>query len=383
MEKKAKRVFDKEFKINTVKLILSKEKKIAELARELGIAENTLHLWKTKYLKDLKDAFPGKGIFEEIRAGESGTERRKGYIKKSTRHIFKVTEDKYNFVEVSRSEYRIKRICRAIEVSESGYNSWRRGEGKKRKTEDKQLTEEIKWIFEKNKSRYGSPRIEKELRKKGVKTSPKRVARLMQENGLKARTKRKYRATTNSKHNLPVAKNLLKQDFTVAELDKIWTSDITGIWTSEGWLYLAVVLDICSRHLIGWKTSNYLGKELVIGALNKALKDRKPLGGLIFHSDQGVQYASYEVRKILEIHNITQSMSNRGNCYDNAITETFFHTLKTELIYGTSYGTRQEVELDLFEYIEVYYNRQRIHSSLNYLSPVEFEEQFFINKTLS
>ena len=205
----------------------------------------------------------------------------------------------------------------------------------------------------------------------------------MQENGLKARTKRKYRATTNSKHNLPVAKNLLKQDFTVAELDKIWTSDITGIWTSEGWLYLAVVLDICSRHLIGWKTSNYLGKELVIGALNKALKDRKPLGGLIFHSDQGVQYASYEVRKILEIHNITQSMSNRGNCYDNAITETFFHTLKTELIYGTSYGTRQEVELDLFEYIEVYYNRQRIHSSLNYLSPVEFEEQFFINKTLS
>jgi putative transposase len=275
------------------------------------------------------------------------------------------------------------RICRAIEVSQSGYYIWKRGAVRKRKEQDGQLTEEIKRIYEKNKGRYGSPRIEKELRKKGIKTSPKRVARLMKENGLKARTKRKYKATTNSRHNLPVAENLLRQDFMVRELNKVWTSDITYIWTTEGWVYLAVVLDICSRNLIGWKTSNYLGKELVIGALNKALKYRKPKSGLIFHSDRGIQYASHEVCKILEKHNITQSMSNKGNCYDNAITETFFHTLKTELIYSTSYETRQEAELDLFEYIELYYNRQRLHSSLNYLSPVEFEKQFFINKTLS
>jgi len=265
----------------------------------------------------------------------------------------------------------------------SGYYNWKRGLSMKRKEQDKQLIEEIKLIFEKNKGRYGSPRIEKELRKKGIKTSPNRVARLMKANGFKARTKRKYKATTNSNHNLPVAKNLLKQNFTVTELNKVWTSDITYIWTSEGWMYLAVVLDICSRNLIGWKTSNYLGKELIIEALNKALNDRKPLEGLIFHSDQGVQYASNEVRKILEINNITQSMSNKGNCYDNAITETFFHTLKTELVYGKSYLTRQQAELDLFEYIELYYNRQRLHSSLNYLSPVEFEEQYFFNKKLS
>lgn len=275
------------------------------------------------------------------------------------------------------------RICHVIEVSVSGYYNWKRGLSMKRKEQDKQLIEEIKLIFEKNKGRYGSPRIEKELRKKGIKTSPNRVARLMKANGFKARTKRKYKATTNSNHNLPVAKNLLKQNFTVTELNKVWTSDITYIWTSEGWMYLAVVLDICSRNLIGWKTSNYLGKELIIEALNKALNDRKPLEGLIFHSDQGVQYASNEVRKILEINNITQSMSNKGNCYDNAITETFFHTLKTELVYGKSYLTRQQAELDLFEYIELYYNRQRLHSSLNYLSPVEFEEQYFFNKKLS
>jgi putative transposase len=146
---------------------------------------------------------------------------------------------------------------------------------------------------------------------------------------------------------------------------------------------LAVILDICSRNLIGWKTSTNLGKELVVGALHKALRVRKPKSGLIFHSDQGVQYASREVRKILKANKITQSMSNRGNCYDNAITETFFHTLKTELVYTTRYETRQEAELDLFEYIELYYNRRRMHSSLKYLSPVEFEKQFFSNKILS
>jgi putative transposase len=275
------------------------------------------------------------------------------------------------------------RICHAIEISMSGYYLWRRGVNKKRKKQDEELLESIKEVYQRSRGRYGSPRIEKELRRKGIKTSPKRVARLMKENGLRAKTKRKFKATTNSNHNLPVAKNMLNQNFTASKPNKVWSSDITYIWTEEGWMYLAVVLDICSRNLVGWQTGNYLGKELVIDALNKAIRNRKPDNGLIFHSDRGVQYASYEVRKILETNNIMQSMSRKGNCYDNAITETFFHTLKIELVYHTNYKTRKDAELSLFEYIELFYNRQRLHSSLNYLSPVDYEKQFFINKTLS
>jgi putative transposase len=271
------------------------------------------------------------------------------------------------------------RICRAIEVSVSGYYNWKRGKPQKRKAEDKILYEKINKIFEQKHRRYGSPRIERELRKAGTKTSENRVARIMKENGLRAKTKRKFKATTNSNHNLPVASNLLNQNFTVTAINKVWTSDITYIWTEEGWIYLAVVLDICSRNLVGWTTGVYLNKELVIEALNKAIKQRKPGSGLIFHSDRGVQYASYEFRKILGKNGILQSMSAKGNCYDNAITETFFHTLKVELVYDTKYKTRQEAELSIFEYIELFYNRQRLHSSLNYMSPVDYEKHFFKN----
>jgi transposase InsO family protein len=202
----------------------------------------------------------------------------------------------------------------------------------------------------------------------------------MQENGLKSKIKRKFKATTNSNHNLPVAENVLNQNFTTIKPNQVWASDITYIWTTEGWLYLAVVLDLFNRQIIGWKVNNYLSKELVFEAINKSINARRPGKGLIFHSDRGVQYASGEVRNLLAKSKITQSMSKKGNCYDNAISETFFHTLKTELVYHTRFTTRQEAELTLFEYIEVFYNRQRLHSSLNYLSPVEFENQFFINK---
>lgn len=202
----------------------------------------------------------------------------------------------------------------------------------------------------------------------------------MRENGLKSKIKKKFKATTNSNHNLPVAENKLNQNFTATRPNQLWTSDITYIWTTEGWLYLAVVLDVFNRQIIGWKANHSLGREFVLEAIQKSLKVRKPKDSLIFHSDRGVQYASQEVRKLLEKNNITQSMSNKGNCYDNAITETFFHSLKTELVYQTSYKTRREAELSLFEYIEVFYNRQRLHSSINYMSPVDYENHFYNNK---
>ena len=202
----------------------------------------------------------------------------------------------------------------------------------------------------------------------------------MRENGIKSIIKKKLKATTNSNHNLPVAENLLQQNFATVRPNQVWSSDITYIWTSEGWLYLAVVLDLFNRQIIGWKVDKSLSKDFVYEAINKTIKARKPSDELIFHSDRGVQYASNEVRKLLKTFDITQSMSNKGNCYDNAITETFFHTLKTELVYQTTYNTRNEAELDLFEYIELFYNRKRLHSSLNYLSPVEYENHFFNNK---
>lgn len=202
----------------------------------------------------------------------------------------------------------------------------------------------------------------------------------MNENGIRARTKKKFKATTNSNHNLPVAGNILNQNFTTTKPDKVWTSDITYIWTREGWLYLAVVLDLFTRQIIGWQVHNNLSKELVYEAIRKPIEQRKPLNDLIFHSDRGVQYASREVRMLLKNNGITQSMSNKGNCYDNAITETFFHTLKTELIYQVSYETRKEAELSIFEYIELFYNRQRLHSSLNYMSPVDYEKLYFDKK---
>jgi transposase InsO family protein len=272
------------------------------------------------------------------------------------------------------------RICRVIEITTSGYYKWNRGGESKRKKEDKMLLDKIKEVHKNSHQIYGSPRIEQELRKMGTRTSQKRVARLMSDNGLKSKIKKKFKATTNSNHNLPVADNKLNQNFTTTKPNQVWTSDITYIWTKEGWLYLAVVLDLFNRQIIGWKVNNNLSKELVYEAINKSLKSRKPSEGLMFHSDRGVQYASHEVRNLLSKHNITQSMSNKGNCYDNAITETFFHSLKTEFVYQTQFETRQEAELGLFEYIELFYNRQRLHSSLNYLTPVEFEINYFNNK---
>jgi putative transposase len=286
------------------------------------------------------------------------------------------------FVSAIRTEHAVTRICQTIEVSPSGYYKWLKCNISLRKAEDKYLYEEIKKIHDESKEIYGSPRIEKKLRQNGTKTSPKRVARIMRENGLRSKVKKKFKATTNSKHNLPVAENLLQQNFTTIELNQVWTSDITYIWTSEGWLYLVIVLDIFSRSVIGWKVNNTLNKDFVYETIIKSIKSRKPTKDLIFHSDRGSQYASHEVRKLLKKYHIKQSMSRSGNCYDNAITETFFHSLKTEMVYHNKFKTRKEAELKIFEYIEIFYNRSRLHSSLKYQTPIEFEKNYFMNNYL-
>jgi len=283
---------------------------------------------------------------------------------------------KYQFIEKHRSQFAVEKMCRAFQISKSGYYAWRDRPKSKRDLENEQLDNLIKTIYRKNRGNYGSPRITEALNNQNIACSENRVARRMHSNGIKAKTKKRFKVTTNSKHNHPIAENLLNQNFKAQRPNQVWASDITYIWTHEGWLYLAVILDLFSRQIVGWAMSHRLGQELVLNAFQQAVWRRRPESGVIFHSDQGVQYACHAFGDELQQHKFIQSMSGKGNCYDNAVVESFFHTLKTELIYFESYNTREEAKNSVFEYIEIYYNRDRIHSSLQYCSPVQFEQRW-------
>lgn len=282
---------------------------------------------------------------------------------------------KYRFIYENRSGFRLGKMCKALGVSRSGYHKYIHSQLSRRKLENLIITEEIKRIYKKRRGRYGSPRIHDELRKNGRRVNKKRIARLMRINKIRAITRQKYKATTNSTHDKPVAENLLKQNFKAEEANKVWVSDITYIWTKEGWLYLAVILDLFSRRVVGWSMSENISAKIVTAAIMQALLNRVPTGSMIFHSDRGSQYASESVRLLLKQNKITQSMSRKGNCYDNAVAESFFHTLKVELIFTKNYVTRAEAKNDIFEYIEIFYNRQRGHSAIKYFSPVDFENR--------
>lgn len=241
------------------------------------------------------------------------------------------------------------------------------------------LLRHIKVAFAESRARYGSPRIHQKLRQRGIRCGQKRVARLMREHGLRARRPRRFKATTDSKHGLPVAENVLDQQFEAKVADARWAADITYIWTSQGWLYLAVVMDLYSRRIVGWSMRETMERSLVLSALEMALKARKPTLGLLHHSDRGSQYASGAYQRMLERAGCTCSMSRRGNCWDNAPVESFFSTLKMELVHQRRYETRHRARAEIFEFIEVWYNRERLHSSLGYLSPADFEATMTTN----
>ncbi len=283
---------------------------------------------------------------------------------------------KYIFIEKHRSSFAVEKMCRALKISKSGYYAWRDKPKSMCDLANEKLDHHIRTIYEQNKGRCGSPRITEALNEQGIACSENRVADRMRKNDIKAKTKKRYKVTTNSKHNHPIAPNLLNQDFTAQHPNQIWASDITYIWTREGWLYLAVILDLFSRRIVGWAMSNRLGQELVLNAFQQALWRRRPGDEIIFHSDQGVQYACTAFRNLLKEYKFIQSMSGRGNCYDNAVVESFFHTLKTELVYFETYHTREEARNNIFEYIEIYYNKIRLHSTLKYCSPVKFEQRW-------
>lgn len=284
---------------------------------------------------------------------------------------------KYRFIETHRSEFRVQKMVKVLDVSRSGYYQWRKRPESTLTKANKTLLIAIEGVYDDFKGRYGSPRITRELKANDIACSENRVARLMRQNEIQAKTKRKFKATTNSRHQLPVAENLVEQNFTANKPDELWTSDITYVWTEQGWLYLAVILDVCCRRIVGWATSHRITQDLVLNALKQAFWQRKIEPGLVFHSDRGSQFASESVKELLAKYRITQSMSGKGNCYDNAITEAFFKTLKSELVYFEKYQTRQQAHSSLFEYIEFFYNQKRMHSSINYLSPVDYEKTFF------
>jgi len=280
---------------------------------------------------------------------------------------------KYWFMDRHRSLHGVQKMCRVIGASRSGYYGWRRQPQSKRQKDNEKILMEIRESHRNSRRAYGSPRITEDLQAKGMRCSENRVARLMKIHGIVGKATKKFKATTNSKHNLPVAENLLKQNFVTEKPNTVWASDITYIPTLEGWLYLVVILDLYSRQVVGWAMSDRLTSGFVVKALYQAIGRRHPASGCIFHSDRGIQYASTDFRDVLKAYDFIQSMSRKGNCYDNAVAESFFHTLKTEHVYEYRYETRAEARQSIFEYIEMFYNRHRRHSSLGYLSPVSFE----------
>jgi len=282
---------------------------------------------------------------------------------------------KFRFMKENRKKYPMWLMCRILEVSRAGYYHWLKRKLSGRYLEDRRLLEIIKHHYNRSRGTYGLPRICAALRKEGLTVNKKKIARLMRINKIRAKTKRKFKVTTIQNTKAKASENILNQNFRAISENRVWTSDITYLWTKEGWLYLSVIMDIYSRKIVGWSTGSSLSAELVARALLMALLHRNPESGIIFHSDRGSQYTSGPVRELLKSYKMTQSMSSTGNCYDNAITESFFHTLKTELIYWNRYQSREEAKKSIFEYIEIFYNRQRLHSAIGYISPVEFEER--------
>lgn len=282
---------------------------------------------------------------------------------------------KFSFIEQHREVHSVVKMAGILGVTRGGYYAWRTRARSKRSQQDEQLVEDIKGIQAEVKDRYGSPRVHRELRGRGIRVGRNRVARLMRQHGLGAKRRKRYRSTTDSVHALPVAENLLNRTFEVPVANRVWVSDLTYIPTAEGWLYLCTVLDLHSRRVVGWSMSPRMTTQLVVQALLMAVLLRRPPQGLIFHSDRGSQYCSHVFRRWAGHYGIRQSMSRKGDCWDNAPAESFFKTLKAELYGHRAFRSRQEARTVIFEYIEVFYNRVRLHSSLGYRSPAEYERQ--------
>jgi len=281
---------------------------------------------------------------------------------------------RYAWIEQQRGSYSVRTLCRVLEVTEQGYYQWLKAPLSAREHRREALTVRIRAEYRRHRERYGSPRIHRELKEQGFRCGERHIASIMRQEGLRARGARKFRATTNSAHRLSVAANVLQRAFQVEAPNRVWAGDITYLSTREGWLYLAVFLDLFSRRVVGWAVGKTIDTRLVTSALSRAVARRSPKPGLVVHSDRGAQYASHEFKALLGRHQMVQSMSRKGDCWDNAVVESFFHSLKVEAIHGLDFHTRKEAEFEVFDYIERFYNKTRRHSYLGFQAPDVFEQ---------
>lgn len=289
---------------------------------------------------------------------------------------------KFQFIESNRSSFPVKKMCQVLNVSQSGFYYWRAAPVSNREAERQRFRSRIKELYVEHKGMIGSPLLTADLRDDSEfsKVSRNRVARHMKDMGLRCQSVKKFAVTTDSKHGEPIAPNLLDRKFTVSAPDIVYVTDITYLKVGRNWHYLTVFIDLFSRLIVGWDLSDSLERHSAIRALNKTIQKRRPGHGVMVHSDRGVQYASSDFRAVLQKHHCVQSMSRKGNCWDNAVAESFFHTIKTQMIYHCKFQNVMEAEQALFNYIEVYYNRRRKHSTNGYKSPVQYEMEWWNNR---
>ncbi len=287
---------------------------------------------------------------------------------------------RFAFIHAEKAIWPVIVTCEVLRVSRSGYYAWLGRGASARELDDDRLVVEIKAAHSTGRGNYGSPRVHRALRKSGRRVGRKRVARLMRREGIVARRRKKFCITTDSKHPDPIAPNVLKREFAVARPNTVWVTDVTYVWTLQGWLYLAAILDLCSRRVVGWATSAHNDRELALAALGSAYVTRRPRPGLLHHSDRGSVYASADYRERLTSFSMIASMSRKGDCWDNAVAESFFATIKGEMLDHATFETHAEATSAIADYVDSFYNVQRLHSSIGYLSPVEFELRLNLNK---
>jgi len=386
MTRKRKR-YSKQFKIDAVKLVTEQGYKVTEAARNLEIHHSSLRRWKKQLETDGNQAFPGKGHMSSeneelyrLRRENKRLRMEREILKKANGLLCKRVELRFDFIRQQQKAYPVTVLCRVMVVSRSGYYKYLKTKHENKMDPDFELIAKVRQIHSDTRGSYGSRRMSGQLRDDGYDVGRYRAGSLMKKAGVSVKRRKKFKITTDSNHKLPVAPNLLNRQFIVERPDTVWCTDITYLWTLQGWLYLAVVLDLYSRKIVGWAMSNRMTAPLVKDALSMAYWHRKPGKGLIHHSDRGSQYAGNEYQKLLEQYGMVCSMSRKGDCWDNAVVESFFHSLKTEWTTDILYKTRDEARSDVIRYIEMFYNSHRLHSFLGYKNPNIFENNYSLAK---
>ncbi|MBW1752932.1 MAG: IS3 family transposase [Deltaproteobacteria bacterium] len=375
--------YSKQFKVDAVKLVTEQGYKVSEAARNLGIHHSSLRRWKNELETNSSQAFSGKGHMRpekedlhRLRKENKRLRMEREILKKAGGLLCQRVGVKFGFIRQQQKAYPVTVLCHVMGVSRSGYYKYLKTVHENKMDPDFELIAKVREIHSDTRGSYGSRRMSSQLRDDGYDVGRYRARSLMNKAGVSVKRRKKFKRTTDSNHNQPVAPNLLNRQFEAARPDTVWCADITYLWTLQGWLYLAVVLDLHSRKIVGWAMSNRLTAPLVKDALSMAYWRRKPEKGLIHHSDRGSQYAGNEYQKMLEQYGMVCSMSRKGDCWDNAVVESFFHSLKTEWIADIIYKTRDEARSDVIRYIEMFYNSHRLHSFLGYKNPNVFENTF-------